>query len=101
MLLRGSGERQRPMADLQHWKACWPSGQDALVVTDVAAQSEHVLLAVHQPPPLRQMPVPLPGRRREAEAESFETTQESLREQLLAPDIREHTLVIPILGLPG
>jgi hypothetical protein len=101
MLLRGSGERQQPMADLQHWKACWPSGQDALVVTDVAAQSEHVLLAVHQPPPLRQMPVPLPGRRREAEAESFETTQESLREQLLAPDIREHTLVIPILGLPG
>lgn len=89
------------MASQQFWQACWPTGQDALVVADVAAQSEAVLLAVHQPPALLQMPVPLPGRRREAEAEASEATQDTLLEQLLATETLERTLIIPIVGVPG
>jgi hypothetical protein len=98
--LHGSDGVALPVAN-QHWECCWPQGQDALVVADVAAQSERILLAVHQPPPLRQMPVPLPGRRHEAEAQSREATQEDLLDQLIQVETREHTLVIPIVGVPG
>lgn len=83
------------------WEACWPEGQDRLIVADVAAQSDEVLLAVHQPPRLLEMPVPLPGRRAEAAAQSHEATQEMLLEQLMVAQPREHTLVIPIIGEPG
>jgi hypothetical protein len=84
-----------------HWKACWPTGQESLVVADVAAQTDQVLLAVHQPPRLKEMPVPLPGQRSEAIAQAQDAGQEELLERLMTPEPREHTLVIPIIGEPG
>jgi hypothetical protein len=84
-----------------HWRACWPSGQEGLVVADVAAQTDQVLLAVHQPPRLKEMPVPLPGQRAEAIAQARDADQEELLERLVTPEPREHTLVIPIIGEPG
>lgn len=84
-----------------HWEACWPAGQERLVVADVAAVTDQVLLAVHQPPRLKVMPVPLPGRRSEAIAQARDTDQEELLAQLMMPQSREHTLVIPIIGEPG
>jgi hypothetical protein len=85
----------------EHWEACWQPGQEPLVVADVAAQSDQVLLAVHQPPRLREMPVPLPGRRSEAIAQARDADQQMLLDQLLTSQPREHTLVIPIIGEPG
>ena len=76
------------MVSQQYWEACWPVGQDSLIVADVAAQSDEVLLAVHQPPRLLEMPVPLPGRRAEAAAQSHEATPE----MLLEAELRERDL---------
>src|SRR5690242_4692358 len=78
LLSLASVERKLPVVSQPHWEACWPEGQDRLIVADVAAQSDEVLLAVHQPPRLLEMPVPLPGRRAEAAAQSHEATQEML-----------------------
>ena len=85
----------------QAWESCWKPGQDALIVTDVAAQDQKILLAVHQPPVITQMPVPLPGRRHDAAAQASESSQEELYRHLLDGTPREGTLVVPIIGKPG
>jgi hypothetical protein len=47
------------------------------------------------------MPVPLPSQRSEANAQARDADQDELLEQLVTPEPREHTLVIPIIGEPG
>lgn len=86
---------------MTHWPACWEPNQDSLILADAAGQSDRVLLAVHQPPTIRRMQVPLPGQRHAAEASARDADQDELLESLLGPASHEGTLVIPILGRPG
>ena len=85
---------------IQPWPACWQPDQEHLVVADVAAQEDNLLLAVHEEPTLRRLRVPLRGRRPPAGAGEL-ATQRELLEHLLGPPPAERTLIVPLIGAPG
>ena len=82
------------------WPACWKPDQEGLVVADVAAQADNLLLAVHQEPALRRLRVPLRGQRPPAESRK-RATQRDLLEHFLGPAPAEGTLIVPLIGAPG
>ncbi len=86
------------MTAVEPWSACWKPGQENLVVADVAAQEDNVLLAVHDAPDLRCRRVPLPGSRPE---NGTPATQNDLIEHFLSPAPNEGTLLVPVIGAPG
>lgn len=86
------------MSAVEPWSACWKPKQEQLVVADVAAQDDNVLLAVHESPQLRRRRVPLRGRKSE---EGVPATEGDLLEHLLGPAPDERTLLVPIIGSPG
>ena len=85
----------------EKWGACWGPGQEALVVADVAAQSDQILLAVHQPPFLRSMPVR--AARTSARGRGAEPRRDprAVARPTVDSEPREHTLVLPIIGRAG
>jgi hypothetical protein len=83
---------------VESWAACWKPSQQHLVVADVAAQHDNVLLAVHEAPLLRRRRVPLRGR---SDAEGAPATQQDLLEHFLGPAPEERTLIVPLTGAPG
>jgi hypothetical protein len=85
---------------IEPWGACWPAGQEALIVADVAAQDPRILLAVHQPMAMQRVPVPLPGQRPSRVSEPDSTEHDLLR-LLLEGQSPEGTLLVPIIGAPG
>ncbi len=88
------------MTDIASPAHCLPPGQQGLVVADVAAQDERFLLAVHQPPAMRRMPVPLRGQRAAAHT-SDDATQEDVLNLLVDGESAQGTLIVPIVGAPG
>ena len=84
---------------VERWPACWQPGQD-LVVAEVAAQKNELLLAVHRSPELRMLPVPQRGSvPRPGDGES--SSQEALRDHVLESEVPEGTLIVPVFGAPG
>ena len=86
------------MSAIEPWVACWKPAQEHLVVADVAAQDDNVLLAVHEAPQLRRRRVPLRGQRG---AEGVAANQQDLLEHFLGPAPEERTLIVPLIGAPG
>lgn len=86
------------MSAVEPWAACWKPAQQHLVVADVAAQEDNVLLAVHEAPQLRRRRVPLRGQRA---AEGSSATQQDLLKHFLGPAPEERTLIVPLIGAPG
>lgn len=84
----------------QPWPACWKPAQERLVVADVAAQNDNILLAVHEAPVLRRLRVPLRGRP-PAVGDGSPATQQQLRDHFLGPAPDEGTLIVPLIGSPG
>jgi hypothetical protein len=86
-------------APRDRWPACWAPGQD-LVVADVAAQQDELLLAVHSPPELRTLPVPQRGNvPRPGDGEP--SSQDVLLDHVLGAAAPEKTLIVPVIGAPG
>jgi hypothetical protein len=86
------------MKAVESWSACWKPAQEHLVVADVAAQEDNVLLAVHEAPLLRRRRVPLRG---QTGAPGVPATQQDLVDHFLGPAPEERTLIMPIIGAPG
>lgn len=82
------------------WPACWKPDQAGLIVTDVAAQDDNILLAVHQEPQLRSLRVPLRGQRPPA-GSGEPKTQRDLFDHFVGPAPAEGTLIVPLIGAPG
>lgn len=86
-------------ATTERWPACWAPGQD-LVVAEVAAQTDELLLAVHRPPELRVLPVPQQGT--VPQPGSGETSnQKALLAHVVEAEAPEKTLIVPVIGAPG
>jgi hypothetical protein len=71
-----------------------------LVVADVAAQDDRILLAVHEEPVIRRRPVPLRGQVWSV-GSGDPSSQDELLSHLLESEPREGTLIVPIVGAPG
>lgn len=88
------------MSGAEQYGSCWRPGQGRLVVADVAAQSEQVMLAVHQPQSMLSLPV-LERGMPASDVDSHELPQDGLLEHLLTGESPEGTLIVPIIGAPG
>src|SRR3954447_24328237 len=82
------------------YASCWRAGQGDLVVADVAAQHEQVMLAVHQPQSMLSLPIVERGMPSHS-VDAVEFTQDDLLTHLIDGDSAEGTLIVPIIGAPG